>query len=126
MSKKIILVEDDLSISNMYKFKLESAGYEVDLAFNGAEGLEKVEKIRPDLVLLDLKMPVMTGEEMLKKLRETAWGRDINVVVLTNISRDEAPIELRLLNVKKYIVKVQMTPNQLVDVIDHILDTKRA
>jgi len=120
--RKISLIEDDPSISTMYKMKLEASGFEVGVAFDGQQGLELIDKTRPDLILLDLKMPVMSGSEMLKKLRETEWGRDILVIVLTNISRDEAPHELRLLNVKKYIVKVHITPNQLVDVINNVLD----
>lgn len=118
---KIVLVEDDVPISNMYKIKLEASGFEVAQAYDGKEGLKVIEQVQPDLILLDIKMPIMNGAEMLKIMRETAWGRDINVIILTNISRDEAPHELRLLHVDRYIVKVHITPNQLVDVINLVI-----
>ena len=79
----------------MYKMKLSSAGYAVETAHNGQEGLELLNNFRPQLILLDLKMPIMSGDEMLAKLRETEWGAEIRVIVLTNISRDEAPRNLQ-------------------------------
>jgi CheY-like chemotaxis protein len=66
-------------------------------------------------------MPVMSGDVMLEKLRQTDWGANIRVVVLTNISRDEAPMGLRLLNVDRYVVKAHHTPAQVLDIIEEIL-----
>lgn len=121
MATKICIVEDDLPIAQMYEFKLKQSGYTVSTAHDGVSGLALVEKERPDLLLLDLKMPQMTGEEMLEKLRATDWGSSIRVIVLTNISRDEAPQKLRLLNVERYIVKAHYTPQQVVDTIRDVL-----
>lgn len=119
--KKIAVVEDDHPINQMYCFKLRNEGYEVKAAFNGEEGLELIEQFKPDLILLDLRMPIMTGEEMLEKLRSTDWGADIRVVILTNISRDEAPMNLRLLNVDRYIVKAHHTPSQVLRIVEEVL-----
>ena len=69
MSKKVAIVEDDQAISQMYRFKFEAEGYEVETAANGKLGLELVEKMKPDIILLDLMMPEMNGDEMLKKMR---------------------------------------------------------
>lgn len=121
---KITIVEDDQPIAQMYKFKLESAGFKISLAHDGQEGLEVIQKETPDLILLDLRMPVMTGDEMLEKLRQTDWGSSIRVIVLTNISRDEAPRSLSLLNVDRYIVKAHHTPQQVLDVIHEVLNIK--
>lgn len=121
---KITVVEDDQPIAQMYKFKLESAGFKISLARDGQEGLEVIQKETPDLILLDLRMPVMTGDEMLEKLRQTDWGSSIRVIVLTNISRDEAPRNLGLLNVDRYIVKAHHTPQQVLDVIQEVLNIK--
>ena len=123
-SKKIALVEDDDAIRMMYKFKLDRSGFKVFEASDGKEGLSVVEKSKPDLILLDLKMPIMSGDEMLKELRKTEWGAKIRVIILTNVSRDEAPQSLRLLNVDRYIVKAHYTPNQVIDVIESILGKK--
>ena len=121
MATKIAIIEDDLAISQMYRIKFETDGYEVETAENGKQGLELCEKMLPDLIMLDLRMPIMNGDEMLEKLRSTAWGSTMRVIILTNISRDEAPKILSLLNVDRYIVKAHHTPQQIVDIINEIL-----
>ena len=120
----IAIVEDDKSIQTMYKAKLELAGFSVVTADNGSDGLNIIEQSKPDLVLLDIRMPVMNGDEMLVKLRETKQGSLVRVIVLTNISRDEAPSNLRFLNVDRYVVKAHHTPSQIVDVIHEVLGSK--
>ncbi len=126
LKQKIVVVEDELAICDMYRMKLESSGYDVKTAHDGKKGLEVIESFVPDLILLDLKMPVMTGDEMLARLRETDWGANIRVVVLTNISRDEAPHNLRLLHIDRYIVKAHFTPSQIVDVVKEIIPAPKA
>ncbi len=117
----VAVVEDEPAINEMYSLKLELEGFKVVSAFDGEQGLALVEKHKPDLILLDLKMPVMTGEEMLEKLRQTDWGAEIKVIVLTNISRDEAPHSLRLLNIDRYIVKAHYTPAQVLQEVRRVL-----
>ena len=121
MKHLIAIIEDDDAIRNLYKVKLEFDGFDVVTANNGKAGLELVEQSKPDLVLLDLRMPVMSGDEMLVKLRETSWGASMRVVVLTNISRAEAPSSLRLLSVDRYLVKAHHTPQQIVEVVREVL-----
>ncbi len=118
---KVAIVEDDLPICNMYKIKLENAGFIVKTANNGLEGFNLIRDFAPDIVLLDLKMPEMTGEEMLTKVRSTEWGSKPRVIILTNISKDEAPHGLRLLNVDRYIVKAHHTPSQVIDIVQEVL-----
>lgn len=120
-SYKIIIIEDDESIRNLYKLKLQYENFVVFVAKNGQEGLKAIKKHTPDLVLLDLRMPIMNGDEMLQKLRSTDWGAHTRVVVLTNLSKDEAPHSLRFLNVDRYIVKAHHTPAQIVRIIKEIL-----
>lgn len=121
LKTKLAIVEDDIAIATMYEFKLQNDGYDVRRAGDGKTGLELLEKFQPELVLLDLKMPVMGGDEMLARLRETEWGAGVRVIVLTNISRDEAPSALRFLNVDRYLVKAHHTPKQIVDVVNEVL-----
>jgi len=120
-SSTLLVIEDEKAISEMYRFKLSLEGFTVFTADDGQLGLAACKEHKPDLILLDLKMPVMTGDEMLEKLRQTDWGADIRVVILTNISRDEAPHNLRLLSVDRYIVKAHHTPAQVVDVVKEVL-----
>src|SRR5581483_7128708 len=102
---KIAIVEDDLAIAQMYRLKFEALGHHVEIAENGKLGLELCEKIKPDLLLLDLMMPEMNGDEMLEKMRATEWGKSIKVIILTNVGEQEAPEKLKALHVRDYIVK---------------------
>lgn len=122
---KIAVVEDDQPIALMYETKLKLAGYEVRVAHDGADGYLLLQQFAPDLVLLDLKMPRMPGDEMLEKVRATDWGAGIRVVVLTNISRDEAPATLRFLGIERYIVKAHHTPSQVLEIVTEILGKGR-
>jgi len=124
MSRKIAVIEDDHAIASMYSFKLSNNGYEVKIAYNGQEGLELAKSFRPDLILLDLRMPVMQGDELLEKMRAENWGSAIRVIVLTNISKDEAPMKLRFFNVDRYIVKAHHTPTQVLEIVKEVLDHK--
>lgn len=113
---KIAIVEDDQAISQMYRIKFESDGFTVDTAENGRLGLELIENMRPDLVLLDLMMPEMSGEEMLIALRKQPWG-NMPVIILTNMGEQEIPETISKLGVKKFILKADMTPKQVVDLV---------
>ncbi len=111
--KKIAIIEDDQAISQMYRMKFENDGYEVETAENGKIGLELVEKMKPDIILLDIMMPEMTGDEMLKKLRDEPWGKNIKVLVLTNIGEQELPKSLSTMDVLGIIMKAELTPRQV-------------
>ncbi len=121
MGKKIAIIEDDLTISQMYKMKFEVEGFEVETAENGKLGLEMLEKNIPDVVLLDLMMPEMNGDEMLVQLRKTDWGKNIKVIILTNISKDEASKELVNLGIEDYVVKANFTPKQVIELVEKVL-----
>jgi DNA-binding response OmpR family regulator len=114
---KIAIIEDDQAISQMYRIKFETEGYEVEIAENGKLGLELVENFRPDIILLDLMMPEMSGDEMLAKLRQTDFGRDVKVIILTNMGEQEAPDILKSLGVSVFIVKAEMTPRQVAELV---------
>ena len=113
--KKIAIIEDDQAISQMYRMKFENEGYEVETAENGEIGLELIKKMKPDMILLDVMMPVMNGDEMLAKLRSEPWGKDTKVIVLTNIGEQELPKNLASLDVLDVILKAELTPRQVAD-----------
>lgn len=121
LKTKIAIIEDDVAIAAMYEYKLLAEGFDVKRAHNGLEGLHLAEEWMPDLLLVDIKMPKMCGDEMLEKLRATEWGRNMRVIVLTNISRDEAPSALRFLNIDRYLVKAHHTPKQVVEMVNEVL-----
>lgn len=123
MANKVAIVEDDPAIAQMYRIKFEAEGYDVDTAENGKLGLELIENMKPDIILLDLMMPEMNGSEMLAKLRATPWGKNIKVVVLTNMGEQEIPDEVKQLNVSAVILKADMTPKQVADVVKKLLSS---
>lgn len=112
---KIAIIEDDPVIRQMYLMKFEAAGFDVSVAENGKDGVEMVERTRPDIILLDISMPVMDGNEALAKIRQTERGRDIPVLILTNLGEEEAPKSLHKLGITSYIVKADFTPRQVVE-----------
>ena len=118
---KIAIIEDEAAIRRMYALKLKFSDYEVVEAVDGIEGLQVIEETEPDLVLLDLKMPRMTGDEMLRELRSQPWGESIPVIILTNISKDETPRTLWHLGVSDFIVKANSTPQKIVEHIERVL-----
>ena len=118
---KIAILEDDQAIAQMYRFKFEAEGYEVQTAENGQLGLELIESMKPDMILLDLMMPIMTGDQVLEKLRATDWGKSIKVIVLTNMGEQEIPDKVRELGVSGVILKANMTPRQVAEIVNKYL-----
>ncbi len=114
---KIAIIEDDLAISQMYRIKFEAEGFTVETAENGKLGLELAETMKPSIILLDLMMPEMTGDEMLTSMRATEWGKDIKVIILTNMGEQEIPESVRALNVSAFVLKADMTPRQVADLV---------
>ena len=118
---KVAIVEDDIAIVQMYRMKFETEGHTVITAENGKDGLELIEKETPDIVLLDLMMPVMRGDEMLIEMRKTPWGKTVKVIVLTNMGESEAPASVKDNDVLDFIVKADMTPKQVAEKIKSYL-----
>ncbi|HVW23186.1 MAG TPA: response regulator [Candidatus Saccharimonadales bacterium] len=117
MATKIAIVEDDQAIAQMYRFKFEAEGFKVETADNGRVGLNLAESMKPDIILLDLMMPEMSGAEMLTAMRKTTWGKNIKVIVLTNMGEEEVPPEIRSLGVSAIILKADMTPRQVAELV---------
>lgn len=118
---KIAIIEDEAAIRRMYALKLKFSGFEICEAENGEEGLMVVEREQPDLVLLDLRMPKMPGDEMLRELRAAEWGETIPVIILTNISKDEAPRTLWHLGISDFIIKANSTPQKVLESVQRVL-----
>jgi len=119
MLKKILLVEDDLFLIDIYKKKFEKSGFEVKVAETGKKALKIAKELKPDLVLLDIVLPEMAGWEVLKKLKKT--NPNLKVVFLTNLSqRSEVDKGLKL-GAEKYIIKSQHTPSDVVKQVKKII-----
>ena len=116
--KVILLAEDDPFISRMYQTKLESAGFNVHLFNNGRDVYENIKTVNPDLVLLDINMPELTGFEVVKALQ--ADGADdliSKIIILTNSANPKDRQLASDLNID-YVVKAEMTPHDVLDMIN--------
>jgi two-component system alkaline phosphatase synthesis response regulator PhoP len=117
MSKKILIIEDDKILLELLEKKLKDVGFEVVLAIDGEEGLEKIRSEKPDLVLLDILMPKKNGVEVLEEMNKT---EDINLtkVPVIIISNSGQPVEIDKvleLGVKDYLVKAEFNPREVIE-----------
>jgi DNA-binding response OmpR family regulator len=111
---RIAIIEDDSVISQMYRMKFEAAGFEAEVADNGVRGIALVEAYKPDIILLDISMPEMTGDEALEHIRKNPSSKETPVIILTNLGEEEAPKSIRKLGIHSYNVKANLTPRQVV------------
>jgi len=119
--KKILIIEDEKILAGMYKEKFEMEGFEVDLAFDGKEGLEKTKKLKPDLILLDILLPEENGVSFLKKLKEDPEISKIPVVAFSNYDDPQTKRETLELGVKEYLIKTNYTPKEIIEKIKEYL-----
>lgn len=120
-NRKILLVEDDLFVSEIYHKKLVSEGFDVIMAENGIEAMKKIKKEVPDLILLDLMMPYMSGKDVMRELKKNDQWKEIPVIFLTNISeKDDIEPEV-LRQADKYLIKSHFTPGEVAQKIKSLL-----
>ncbi|MBI4092871.1 MAG: response regulator [Candidatus Kerfeldbacteria bacterium] len=119
---RILVVEDDSFLAGMYVTKLGLEGFSVDLASDGREGLKKAKDGKPDLVLLDIVLPVMDGFTMLEHMKSDPELRSIPVVLLTNLGQ-KSDVEKGLnLGAADYLIKAHFMPNEVIEKIKRILN----
>lgn len=114
---KILIVEDDKYYSHTLRLKFESLDFEVSLAENGKKMLEKLESYTPDIILLDLIMPVMSGFEALEKLRERGTNLNSKIIVLSNLGQDEDVEKAKQMGVSEYVIKTNASIQEVVDLV---------
>jgi DNA-binding response OmpR family regulator len=122
MSKKILVVEDELFLRDLYIQILKDAGYDVDSASDGDEGLKKLSEGGYDLVLLDIVLPKRDGIQILKELQKSPPKNPNNaIVVMSNIDKEATIAEGVALGIKGHIIKSDYTPDQLLAEVKRIL-----
>ncbi|MFA6048079.1 MAG: response regulator [Parcubacteria group bacterium] len=121
MAKKILIVEDDSFVMDIYHTKLTQEGFKVSTAANGMEALKKLEKERPDLILLDIIMPYVDGLEVLKKVRMMEQMKSVPIILLTNLSQKEEVDEGLALGANDYLIKSHFTPSEVLEKINKYL-----
>ena len=119
--KKICLVEDDDNIREVYAVALRQKGYEVTEAVNGQDGLDKIRANRPDLILLDLQMPVKNGFEVLDELQKDPEFSTVPIIVFTNADDEKSIKATGKFETRFYMIKSLTTPSKLVGHVREVL-----
>lgn len=119
--KKILLIEDDPFLIDIYTTKLEQSGFRVEIARDGLKGLEVLKKDSPQLVLLDIVLPQMDGWEVLRKIKQDDKFKDLPVIVLSNLGQKQEVKKGLDLGAVKYLIKAHYTPAQVVEEIKQTL-----
>ncbi len=117
MAKSILIVDDDETIRRVLSDKFQAEKFDVFSAGNGEEGLNLAVSKHPSIILLDLVMPVMDGMSMLKALRQDDWGKEVPIMILTNINNGDNVGEALRYNVYDFLVK---TDWRLEDVVERV------
>ena len=118
--KKILIIEDDTFLSEMYATRLTQAGFKVEVAETGQEGMTKIKQGQPDLILLDIVLPKQDGFEILKEVKADEKLKKIPVILLTNLGQ-KTDVEKGLeLGADAYIIKAHYTPAAVVAKIEEI------
>ncbi len=118
VGKKVLLVEDDVFVSDVYSTRLSREGYQVFLMSNGRDAVSWLETNIPDIVLLDIMMPYMDGIEVLKEFRQKDVCKDVPVIMLTNLSEKENIREALSLGANDYLIKSHFTPSEIVNKVN--------
>jgi CheY-like chemotaxis protein len=113
----ILIVEDDPALNDAYKTILSSAGYSVRVAFNGEEALDEVKDQEPDIIFLDLRMPVMDGIGFLKAYQPKVNHEDVQIVVFSNYDMQREVDDAYELGAQRYVLKAWASPKELIKIV---------
>ena len=123
--KKILLVEDDSFIIDIYITKLKEVGFSVQSAVNGEDAIVKIKQSRPDLVLLDIVLPQVTGFEFLQEIKSMPELKNVPVIVLSNLGQKKEVEKGLSLGAAKYLIKAHYTPTEVVEEIRTVLNKNK-
>lgn len=116
---KVLLVDDDGLLRNLFSKRLEHVGYEVELAGDGEAGLVMAEQFQPDIILTDYQMPKLNGDGMMIQLRATEWGKSIPAIMMSAVSSLEEIAEMGIVDALMY---KPITNRELLTVIEEVLN----
>lgn len=121
MATKILLAEDDIQLVDMYNRKFELEGFEVKTAEDGEQALKILENFKPDVILLDIMMPKITGLQVLEELKKKPEFEDVLIIMLTNLADEKTAEKIYELGATDYFVKAEMTPLEVSSKVKELL-----
>lgn len=122
--RTVLIVDDDMTLREMYEVYLKAAGFTVVMAQDGKEGLEQAKASKPEIILLDLMMPEMNGIEVLKHLKADPTLRDIPVIVFTALIQDLEKQQAFEAGADDYVVKTELVPSGMLEKINSLIGHK--
>ncbi len=120
--KKILVVEDEKMLADMYRERFQQEGYEIHAAIDAEGGIEILQEVRPDLVVLDILLPQGSGIDFLKNMKEIKEVASIPVIAFSNYDDTDTKNEARELGAKEYLIKTNHTPREILDKIKYYLE----
>ncbi len=124
MAKNILIIEDDEFLRGLISKKLFAEDFKISVAVDGEEAVKKIKEEKPDLILLDLILPVMNGFEVLSKIKKDSSTNSIPVIILSNLGEKEDIDKALTLGVVDYLIKAQFTPEEIVEKVEKIFGKK--
>ncbi len=121
MAKKVLLAEDDPFIAEVYVTRLKKDGFMVDVAKDGKMAWEKIKNNYPDLLLLDIRLPEISGPELLKMIRQDQRTKNLKVIIISNLNKEDYAKDVSDLGVVKYFLKVESTPEEIMNAVREVL-----
>lgn len=121
VQRSVLVVDDDITLRQMYRARLEASSYVVTEAINGEEALARAVELHPDCILLDIMMPRVNGFDVLDILKTTPGTKHIPVVILTNLMQDEAKQRVTNSGAAVVLIKASVTPLQVVETINGVM-----
>lgn len=118
---RVLMVEDHRDLADLYQLKLQLEGYQVAVAGDGPTGLELARTLRPDVILLDVHLPILDGLQVLAALRESEDMRNVPVVVFSEDDSYETMRRAKRFNVAAYLIKANLLPSTLAEVVGSAL-----
>ncbi|MFH0906641.1 MAG: response regulator [bacterium] len=122
--KKILIIEDDPFLSEMYADKFNKDGFQADICIDGKIGMDKIKADKPDLILLDIVLPKMDGFEILKEVKGNPELKDIPIILLTNLGQKNEVEKGLSMGADEYIIKAHFTPTAVVAKVKEMLSKK--
>lgn len=122
LARLVCIIDDDANIRDIYQRKFLQSGYDVISGANGEEGLQVIRKQKPDIILLDIQMPIKDGLEVIKELQADVDLRRIPVIILSNVDDEVMYKKIGNLDATRfYLVKSLVTPQKVVDTVEEVL-----
>lgn len=123
-SKKILIIEDDFFIRELYLRQLQKEGFEVSGSADGADGLVQANNLKPDLILLDIMLPKLNGLDLLRTLKTRPETQNIPVILLSNLGQDSVVKEGFTLGAEGYLIKSAYTPSQIIEEVKNFMEKR--